>query len=97
MCYNHLMKFEYDKHKSQSNKAKHGIDFEEAKELWHNQSAIVAYEKTILEEDRFSIVGYIANKCYTGIFTLRDLNIRIISVRRCRKNEQKRYEDANNS
>ncbi|MBN2824794.1 MAG: BrnT family toxin [Campylobacterales bacterium] len=91
------MKFQYDTNKSQSNKIKHGIDFEEAKEIWQDKSAIIAYEKTVLEEDRFSIVGYINNKCYTGIFTLRDLNIRIISVRRCRKNEQKRYEDENNS
>lgn len=28
------MEFEYDKAKSDSNQAKHGIDFEEAKALW---------------------------------------------------------------
>jgi uncharacterized DUF497 family protein len=90
------MKFQYDTNKSQSNKAKHGIDFEEAQKLWQDKSATIAFEKTIEGEDRLSIVGYIADKCYTGIFTLRNLSIRIISVRRCRKNEKKRYEDENN-
>ncbi|NPA51106.1 MAG: BrnT family toxin, partial [Epsilonproteobacteria bacterium] len=28
------MEFEYDEKKSQINKLKHGIDFEEAKKLW---------------------------------------------------------------
>jgi len=91
------MKFQYDPNKSQSNKVKHGIDFEEAQKLWQDTNAVVAYEKTIEGEDRFSIVGYIADRCYTGIFTLRALDIRIISVRRCRKNEKRRYEDENNS
>ena len=35
------MKFEYDPAKSESNKAKHGIDFEEAKELWRDERHIV--------------------------------------------------------
>ncbi len=48
-------------------------------------------------EDRFSIVGYIQQRCFVAIFTLRDDNIRIISVRRCRKNEKRRFEDENNS
>ncbi|MBN2823762.1 MAG: BrnT family toxin [Campylobacterales bacterium] len=91
------MKFEYDTNKSLSNKTKHGLDFEEAQQLWVDNSATVAYEKSVEGEDRFAIVGYIADKCYTGIFTLRNSTVRIISVRRCRKNEKKRYEDENNS
>jgi hypothetical protein len=33
------MDFEYDPNKSEANKAKHGIDFEEAQELWNDQEA----------------------------------------------------------
>jgi hypothetical protein len=32
--------FEFDPQKSQSNKLKHGIDFEEAKALWNDPNAI---------------------------------------------------------
>ena len=35
------MRFEYDQNKSKSNKEKHGFDFEEAKELWNDQKAII--------------------------------------------------------
>ncbi|MFZ5821980.1 MAG: BrnT family toxin, partial [Chloroflexota bacterium] len=32
------MPFEYDPHKSDSNRAKHGIDFEQAQALWNDES-----------------------------------------------------------
>ena len=37
MC---VMPFEYDLSKSSANKAKHGVDFEEAKALWADDDAI---------------------------------------------------------
>lgn len=85
------MTFEYDINKSNINKDKHGIDFEEAQELWENQNARIVYERTVDNENRFSIVGYLQDKCFIAIFTVRDRNIRIISVRRCRKSEKRRF------
>ncbi|SPD74523.1 hypothetical protein PITCH_A2360009 [uncultured Desulfobacterium sp.] len=38
--YNSIMKFEWDKKKSLSNKAKHGIDFNAAKSLWEDDNRI---------------------------------------------------------
>lgn len=38
--YNNIMKFEWDTDKSSSNKTKHGIDFEAAKELWLDENRI---------------------------------------------------------
>ena len=92
-----MYQFEYDRNKSLSNLDKHGIDFEEAQKIWENPNAKIAYERSVEGEDRFSIVGYIQQRCFVAIFTLRDDNIRIISVRRCRKNEKRRFEDENNS
>ena len=91
------MTFEYDINKSNINKEKHGIDFEEAQKIWENQNAKIVYEKSIDDENRFSIVGYIQERCFIAIFTVRDENIRIISVRRCRKNEKRRFQDENDS
>lgn len=91
------MIFEYDENKSISNKEKHGIDFKEAQKLWENPQAQIAYERSVDEEDRFSIVGYIDEKCFIAIFTVRDMYIRIISVRRCRTNEKRRFQNENNS
>jgi len=85
------MDFEYDYRKSQSNKNKHGIDFIEAQYLWEDPERIVLPARTI-DEPRFLIIGKIAGLYWSGIFTLRGENIRIISVRRSRKEEVEIYE-----
>jgi len=92
-----MYQFEYDENKSLSNLDKHGIDFKKAQKIWENPNAKIVYERSVEGEDRFSIIGYIQQRCFVAIFTLRDDNIRIISVRRCRKNEKRRFEDENNS
>jgi len=92
-----MYQFEYDINKSHSNLDKHGIDFEEAQKLWSNPNTEIIYERSVDGENRFSIVGYIKERCFVAIFTLREGNIRIISVRRCRKKEKRRFKDENDS
>lgn len=84
------MKFVFDPNKSQSNLEKHGIDFDEARQLWEDDNrmeAPVAY----VDEARFLVVGYIYNKLWTAVITYRGDAVRIISVRRSRKEEEARY------
>ena len=85
------MDFEYDENKSLKNKEKHNIDFYEAKLLWSNKNAIVVPAKLVNNEERYAIISSIETKCYVAIFVIRNNNYRIISVRRCRKNEEKNY------
>jgi len=80
--------FEYDEAKSKANKEKHGIDFEEAQVLWQNKEHFVFDSVYINSEWRHLLVGLIDGVCYVVVFTMREDNIRIISVRRCRKNEK---------
>ena len=85
------MKFAYDKNKSATNKAKHGISLEEAKELWLVPS--VEVEATTIDEPRFMLIGRINGKFYSCIYTLRDDAIRLISARRSRKTEEEIYHE----
>ncbi|MEM7112377.1 MAG: BrnT family toxin [Chloroflexota bacterium] len=85
------MKFEFDPAKSQSNKEKHGIDFIEAQVLWADENRIIFPARTI-DEERFILIGCVGQKHWTAIYTMRDENIRIISVRRARKEEVSLYE-----
>jgi len=85
------MEFEFDKNKSESNKQKHGIDFNEAKELWEDYDYVEIPVKTS-DEPRFLVIGKIAGKHWTGVIAYRSDNIRIISVRRSRKEEIDIYE-----
>jgi uncharacterized DUF497 family protein len=85
------MKFEFDPKKSESNKQKHGIDFYEAQALWDDPDLIEIPVKTI-DEPRYLVIGLISEKHWSGVITHRGEKIRIISVRRSRKEEVEIYE-----
>ena len=85
------MDFEFDKNKSEVNKQKHGIDFNEAKKLWEDPDYVEIPIKTI-DELRFLIIGKISGKHWTGVITYRGERTRIISIRRSRKEEIDIYE-----
>jgi hypothetical protein len=85
------MEFEFDPQKSLANKHKHGIDFTEAQLLWEDPDRIEIPARTI-DEPRFFIIGKIAGKHWSAVFTYRSEHIRIISVRRSRKEEIDLYE-----
>jgi hypothetical protein len=85
------MTFEFNRRKSISNKSKHGLDFIEGKALWDDPDRLVIPAKTV-DEPRFMIIGHLAGAVWSGIFTIRDENIRIISIRRSRKEEIDLYE-----
>ena len=89
------MKFEYDNNKSRINKEKHGIDFVEAQNLWKDENALIVSANTTDEESRYALISRLKQKCFVAIFTMRENVFRIISVRRCRKNEEKNYENSN--
>ncbi|HIL97497.1 MAG: BrnT family toxin [bacterium] len=88
------MKFDYDKRKSNSNKKKHGINFDEAQELWEDRFILkIPSSMSTLEESRFLFIGRIDSKHWTAITTHREPDLtRIISVRRSRKQEVELYE-----
>ena len=83
--------FEFDDSKSESNRAKHGIDFVEAQALWYDSNLMEIPAKTV-DEARFLIIGMIEQKHWSAIVTYRDEKVRIISVRRSREEEVALYE-----
>ena len=87
------MEFEFDPAKRSANKAKHGIDFVEAQTLWLDEALIEAPAKTD-DEPRFLVVGRIRGRHWSAVCVRRNERMRIISVRRSRKEEIKAYESA---
>ena len=85
------MKFEFDPEKSIANQGKHGIDFLQAQAIWDDADFIEIPLKTA-DELRFMVIGMIEGKVWSGIITYRGESIRIISVRRSRKEEIEIYE-----
>lgn len=85
------MEFEFDEQKSRANKAKHGIDFTEAQALWDDMDLLEIPSKTE-DEPRSIVIGRIEEKHWSAVVTYRGKQVRIISVRRSRKEERELYE-----
>ena len=85
------MEFEFDPHKSEANKLKHGIDFVEAQALWNDPELIEVPARTV-DKPRHLVVGRIGETHWSGIIAYRGERVRIISVRPSRKEEIEIYE-----
>ena len=85
------MAFEFDPDKSAVNEAKHGIGFDDAQALWDDPWLLEAPARTA-DEPRFMAIGRIEGRYRSAICTRRGDRIRLISVRRARKEEVERYE-----
>ena len=71
----YTMTFEYDPKKSESNKQKHGINFLDVQRLWEDIDLQEIPAKDV-DEQRFLVIGRIAEKYWSGVITYRGQNIR---------------------
>ena len=81
--------FEWDAAKSEANLAKHGLDFDDASEVFY--SPIIVRRSDRNNEERWIAVGISHDRIVTVIFTRRNKTIRIISARHPRPNEERAY------
>ena len=86
-----MSSFEFDTAKSETNRAKHGIDFVEAQSLWNDPMLLEIPAKTE-DEPRYLVIGSIDGKYWSAVITYRGSNVRLISVRRARTEEVALYE-----
>jgi uncharacterized DUF497 family protein len=84
------MAFEFDSEKSAANKAKHGIDFIDAQQIWNDADRLEITARS-LDEPRYQVIGRIGEKTWSAFITYRNEKIRLISVRRARPEEEARY------
>lgn len=90
-----MIKFEWDEVKNNKNKKKHGLSFEEAKEVFYDDNAVLFDDPDHSDgEERFLIIGMVKSQkicivshCYRD----NDNIIRIISARQATKNEKNTY------
>jgi len=84
------MEFEFDPVKNNQNKDKHGISFDEAKNLWEDPFRVEIPAKYV-KETRILVVAEFNNVIWSAVITYRNHKIRIISVRKSRKYEKELY------
>jgi len=90
----HVMKFEWDPRKNQSNLKKHGVSFEEANTVFNDILAVIIEDIFhSIPEQREIIVGQsLKNRLLYVVFTEKKEHIRIISARQLTSVERRRYE-----
>jgi len=87
------MNFEWDNAKNQSNLLKHGIDFEAAVAIFDDFVYTLQDMRADYGENRFVSFGLLEGLEITVIYAKRDSRKRIISARRSRQAERKKYYD----
>lgn len=86
------MEFGFDEAKRLANIAKHDLDFRDA-DLVFAGPILLGAARALDGEQRWLAVGMIENVYVTIIFTWRGEVIRLISMRKARRNERARYQD----
>ena len=84
--------FEWDEEKSKANLIKHGIDFEDASEVFYWPVVVRGSNRN--SEERWIAIGKSHDRIVSVIFTRRNDVIRIISARHPRPNEERAYRNA---
>jgi uncharacterized DUF497 family protein len=90
-----MMQFEWDESKATGNLKKHGVSFEEAKNVFSDDQFLVFSDPDhSFEEKRFIIMGK-SNRARLLVvaYTEKSESIRIISAREATRKEKKVYEE----
>ena len=85
------MKFEWDENKRKLNIKKHSIDFEDAKRVFEGISLTFQDNRFDYGQQRFITMGLLYEIVIVIAHTEIDETIRIISMRKATKNEQKLF------
>jgi len=83
--------YEWEEGKRKSNLRKHGFDFLDAPRLFRSVTLTVADDREDYGEDRFITFGLLRNTVVAVAHTEQPGKIRIISMRKATRHEEKNY------
>ncbi|MBI3037497.1 BrnT family toxin [bacterium] len=87
------MEFEWDEAKNQVNKAKRGIDFKDAKQVFDGRTISFIDHRFDYGKEREVTLGMLGEMVVVIVHTTRGEKIRIISMRKARPRERRFYEE----
>jgi len=85
------MEFEWDENKRRINLRKHGLDFADAQLAFMDDAFVIPDDREDYDEDRYILLGPMRERIVVIVFTVRGDVVRIISMRKANKWEQKGY------
>jgi len=87
------MEFEWDEAKNKSNIEKHGIDFNDVRQVFDKPVIAKEDERFDYGEKRIIAIGLLLEFVVVIVYTIRNTVIRIISARLANTNEKQKYYD----
>jgi uncharacterized DUF497 family protein len=85
------MRLEWDETKRSANLRKHGIDFRGAEAIFAGETVTIEDERQAYGEQRFVTFGFLEERIVAVVHTERVNNIRIISIRKATRSEEKNF------
>ena len=90
------LEFEWDDAKDAANKAKHGVGFAVARNIFNDVFAIERIDdRQDYGEERYVVIGNVEGRLLSVTYTMRGETIRIISARGASPHEQRQYHEEN--
>jgi hypothetical protein len=97
MAYTVPMNFEWDENKSDICFDQRGFDFAYVAQAFIDPNRLIKKDtRWDYGEDRYQLLGSIAQRVFCVVYTLRGSTIRIISARKANQREVNRYENSKN-
>lgn len=87
------MKYEWDEAKNRSNFAKHGLNFEDAAQVFSGPCVTFVDDRFDYGEDRLVTLGLLAGRLVVIAHAPRDDGTRIISMRKGNQREREIYQE----
>jgi uncharacterized DUF497 family protein len=84
-----IVAFEWDEDKRERNWRDHNVDFDDARQIFDGPTFIRQSDRG--SEVRYMVFGFLDGDETVVICTFRDQNCRLISARRARRDERKKY------
>jgi uncharacterized DUF497 family protein len=92
------MEFEWDENKSKINLEKHGVDFNQAKDVFNDKDKMeLPDNRKDYGEQRVKIIGRAIDLILSVIYTMRGAVVRIISARAASRAERDLYNNKKQS
>ncbi len=86
------MTFDWDERKRRANLRQHGLDFKDAEKIFENETLLIIDDRFDYGETRYVSFGMLDNIVVAVVYTGSDELIRIISLRRATRNEEKEFQ-----
>jgi uncharacterized protein len=91
--YNKMVSIEFDPAKNEANIAKHGIDMASAEQFEFDTALVNVDTRHSYGEVRHFAIGYIGERLHVLVFARRGSKVRVISLRKANRREERAYRE----